>query len=179
MLGCNHLTSGLGFLNLALYAGLYTPMKRWHHRSNICFNYYFFYFFLLSCTWIGSVVGAIPPLMGYAAATGCTIVKIIWSLDASCCFLIYFSFSCHFSGHLDSAAFVLGALLFSWQFPHFNSLSWNLREDYAVAGYKMMCVTDEGLCQRTTLRWSERVFSFSSFSLFLSIFFFFKFSSYH
>lgn len=107
---CNHLTSGLGFLNIALYAGVYTPMKRMHH----------------SCTWVGAIVGAIPPLMGYAAATG----------------------------RLDAAACVLGGLLFSWQFPHFNALSWNLREDYKNAGYKIMCVTNEGLCRRTTLRHS-------------------------
>lgn len=85
-------------------------MKRMHH----------------SCTWVGAIVGAIPPLMGYAAATG----------------------------RLDAAACVLGGLLFSWQFPHFNALSWNLREDYKNAGYKIMCVTNEGLCRRTTLRHS-------------------------
>uniref|UniRef100_A0A183CD10 Heme O synthase n=1 Tax=Globodera pallida TaxID=36090 RepID=A0A183CD10_GLOPA len=117
-LSCNHLTSALGFINLALYAGFYTPMKRCHH----------------SCTWIGAVVGAIPPLMGYAAVTG----------------------------RLDFAALVLGALLFSWQFPHFNALSWNLRGDYATAGYKMMCVTDEGLCRRTTLRHSFVLLSLCS-----------------
>jgi len=80
--------------------------------------------YFLSCTWVGAIVGAIPPLMGYAAATG----------------------------RLDAAACVLGGLLFSWQFPHFNALSWNLREDYKNAGYKIMCVTNEGLCRRTTLR---------------------------
>lgn len=109
-LSCNHLTSGLGFLNVVIYAGLYTPMKRLHH----------------SCTWVGAIVGAIPPLMGYAAATG--------QLDASAC--------------------VLAGLLFAWQFPHFNALSWNLRKDYDNAGYKMMCTTNEGLCRRTTLRYS-------------------------
>ncbi|KAL3110543.1 hypothetical protein niasHT_020014 [Heterodera trifolii] len=119
-LSCNHLTSALGFVNLALYAGAYTPMKRIHH----------------SCTWIGAIVGAIPPLMGYSAATG----------------------------HLDSAAFVLGALLFSWQFPHFNALSWNLRADYSAAGYKMMCVTNEGLCKRTTLRHSVALLGLCSFA---------------
>jgi len=56
------------------------------------------------------------------------------------------------TGRLDAAACVLGGLLFSWQFPHFNALSWNLREDYKNAGYKIMCVTNEGLCRRTTLR---------------------------
>ena len=59
-------------------------------------------------TWVGSLVGAIPPLMGWASATG----------------------------NLDASAFVLGGILFAWQFPHFNSLSWNLRPDYSKAGYR-------------------------------------------
>lgn len=61
-------------------------------------------------------VGAIPPMMGWA---GC-------------------------SGHLDAGALVLAVLLYSWQFPHFNALSWNLRPDYSRAGYRMMAVTDPG-----------------------------------
>lgn len=52
---------------------------------------------------IGSVVGAIPPLMGWAAATG----------------------------GLDPGAFVLAGVLYSWQFPHFNSLSWKLQPEYS------------------------------------------------
>ena len=105
---CNALTAALGVLNLLLYVGVYTPMKR-HH---------------VGCTWAGAVVGAIPPLMGYAAL----------------------------SGALDLPALVLAAVLYSWQFPHFNGLSWNLRGDYSRAGYHVMCVTDEALCRRTTLR---------------------------
>lgn len=46
----------------------------------------------------------------------------------------------------------MAALLYSWQFPHFNALSWNLRPDYSRAGYRMMAVTDPGLCRRVTLR---------------------------
>jgi protoheme IX farnesyltransferase len=108
--GCNPLTSALGVLNLGLYAGVYTPLKRYH----------------IGCTWAGAIVGAIPPLMGYAALTGT----------------------------LDPAAFVLATILYSWQFPHFNGLSWNLRGDYSRAGYRVMCVTDEGICRRTTIRHS-------------------------
>lgn len=52
-------------------------------------------------------VGAIPPLMGYAAA----------------------------AGSLDPAAWCLAAILYSWQFPHFNGLSWNLRSDYSRVGF--------------------------------------------
>ena len=49
---------------------------------------------------------------------------------------------------------MLGAILFAWQFPHFNSLSWNLRPDYSRAGYRMMSVTDPLLCRRVALKYS-------------------------
>ena len=39
---------------------------------------------------------------------------------------------------------ILSAILFTWQFPHFNALSWNLRPDYSRAGYRMMAVTNPG-----------------------------------
>ncbi|KAI9564337.1 hypothetical protein GHT06_008075 [Daphnia sinensis] len=106
--GVNGVCASLGALTLALYTLVYTPMK----RSSI------------ANTWVGSVVGALPPLMGYA---GCT-------------------------GYLDAGAMVLGGVLYAWQFPHFNALSWNLRSDYSRAGYRMMAVTNPDLCRRTTLR---------------------------
>lgn len=81
----------LGFLNILLYAGVYTPSKRYH----------------IANTWIGAVVGAIPPLMGWAACMG----------------------------GLDMGAFTLAAMLFAWQFPHFNALSWNYRPDYSRGIY--------------------------------------------
>ncbi|CAG0926301.1 unnamed protein product, partial [Notodromas monacha] len=83
--GVNGLCAGLGLFNLFLYTSVYTPLK----RVSI-FN-----------TWLGSVVGAVPPVMGWVACTGA----------------------------LDPGACVLAALLFTWQFPHFNALSWNLRPD--------------------------------------------------
>lgn len=52
--GVNGLTAALGLANIVLYAGIYTPMKRRHW-----FN-----------TWAGSIVGAVPPIMGWTAATG-------------------------------------------------------------------------------------------------------------
>jgi len=61
-------------------------------------------------------VGALPPLMGWAASEGA----------------------------LSPGAYLLAAILFSWQFVHFNSLSWNLRADYKRAGYRMMSVTHPG-----------------------------------
>jgi len=61
-------------------------------------------------------VGALPPVMGWTACTG----------------------------DLGTGALVLAGLLYAWQFPHFNALSWNLRPDYSRAGYRMMSVTHPG-----------------------------------
>ena len=65
--GCNPLTAALGVTNIALYALVYTPMKQ---RS--VWN-----------TWVGAVVGAIPPMMGYTAATGCFFAPEVAVLGAS------------------------------------------------------------------------------------------------
>ena len=51
-----------------------------------------------------------------------------------------------------TGAWLLAGILFSWQFPHFNALSWNLRPDYSRAGYRMMSVVDPSLCQRVAFR---------------------------
>ena len=58
----------------------------------------------------------------------------------------------------------MGGLLYCWQFPHFNALSWNLQADYSRAGYRMMAVVDPGLCKRVALRHS--IFMLSSSFLF-------------
>lgn len=108
--GVNGLTAALGLSNLILYTSIYTPMKR----------------ISILNTWIGSAVGAIPPLIGWAG----------------CC------------GTIDAGAWILAGLLYAWQFPHFNALSWNLRPDYSRAGYQMMAVTNPGLCRRTALRYT-------------------------
>ncbi|NXS93257.1 COX10 protein, partial [Jacana jacana] len=107
-LGVNPLTGALGAFNIFLYTCCYTPMKRMS----------------IANTWVGAVVGAIPPVMGWTAATGA----------------------------LDAGALLLGGILYSWQFPHFNALSWGLREDYSRGGYCMMSVTHPGLCRRVALR---------------------------
>merc|ERR1712142_954043 len=73
---------------------------------------------------MGAVVGAIPPLMGWAAATG----------------------------SLSAGSLLFAGILYSWQFPHFNALSWNMRADYSRAGYCMMAVTNPGLCKRVAFR---------------------------
>ncbi|KAF5303802.1 hypothetical protein FQR65_LT08138 [Abscondita terminalis] len=106
--GVNSLTATLGLSNLILYTAIYTPLKR----------------ISILNTWVGSIVGAIPPLMGWAAC----------------------------ANSLDVGAWLMAGLLYSWQFPHFNALSWNLRPDYSRAGYRMMSVTNPGLCRRVALR---------------------------
>lgn len=126
----NPLTALLGGLNLCLYSFIYTPMKRVHIVN----------------TWVGAVVGAIPPVMGFTAINN----AIGWSLlhIASISKLTYLSVL------PDLPSILLGLVLYSWQFPHFNALSWNMRHEYARAGYRMMSVTDPKLCQNTALRHS-------------------------
>lgn len=58
----------------------------------------------------------------------------------------------HVSFSPTTGALLLGGILYSWQFPHFNALSWGLREDYSRGGYCMMSVTHPGLCRRVALR---------------------------
>jgi len=65
------------------------------------------------CTLIGALPGAAPPLIGWAAARGC----------------------------LDTNAWVLFAIVFLWQFPHFMAIAWMYREDYARAGYFVLPAT--------------------------------------
>jgi heme o synthase len=62
------------------------------------------------CTLVGAIPGAAPPLIGWAAARG----------------------------HLDPAAWLLFAVVFLWQFPHFMSIAWMYRDDYARAGYLVL-----------------------------------------
>ncbi|XP_076248430.1 cytochrome c oxidase assembly factor 10 [Calliopsis andreniformis] len=107
----NGLTAALGATNLLLYTLIYTPMKR----------------ISILNTWVGSIVGAIPPLMGWAACVG----------DIT-----------------SPGAWIMPCLLYAWQFPHFNALSWNLRPDYSRAGYRMMAVTNPQLCRKTALRYT-------------------------
>jgi protoheme IX farnesyltransferase len=108
----------LGAANIVLYTAFYTPMKRT----------------TIANTWIGAIVGAIPPMMGWVACTG----------------------------GLEPGAWLLGAILYTWQFPHFNSLSWNLRSDYSKAGYRMMSVTNPSLNGRVSLRYALALFPLSA-----------------
>jgi heme o synthase len=77
---------------------LYTPLKKKTWWS----------------TTIGAVPGAMPPLIGFAAA----------------------------ANTLTAEAYVLGAILFLWQFPHFYAIAWMYREDYSRAGIQMLPVVE-------------------------------------
>ena len=97
-LGVNPLSAAIGLFTLASYLFLYTPMKQRTWWS----------------TTVGAIPGAMPPVIGYAAA----------------------------AGHLDPHSWVLFAILFLWQFPHFYSIAWMYKEDYARAGILMLPVVE-------------------------------------
>jgi heme o synthase len=120
----NPTTAWLGIANIALYAGPYTWLKR-----RTIWN-----------TWVGSVVGAIPPLMGWAACGGHFLPSAEHPIT-----LFPPSLIAHSPVDLSLidnplAPLALFMVLFSWQFPHFNALSHFVRESYAQAGYHMLCV---------------------------------------
>jgi heme o synthase len=90
----NLLASLLALGTLSAYLFFYTPLKR---KSP-------------ACTLVGTFSGAMPPLIGWAAA----------------------------SGHLSFGAWALYSVLFLWQFPHFMAIAWMYREDYGRAGYVVL-----------------------------------------
>lgn len=96
--GANFLAAALGLVTLVSYLFLYTPLKQ---RSSIC-------------TTVGAIPGAMPPLIGYAAA----------------------------AGHLDTEALALFLIVFVWQFPHFYAIAWMYRGDYARGGIQMLPVVE-------------------------------------
>jgi protoheme IX farnesyltransferase len=100
LIAVNALASVLAVITLTSYLFIYTPLKR---RTPLC-------------TVAGAVPGAIPPLIGWAAA----------------------------AGSLNSAnAWILYAVLFLWQFPHVMAIAWIYREDYARAGYRILPAKNE------------------------------------
>lgn len=94
IVAANALASLLALLTLLAYLFLYTPLKR---LSPLC-------------TLVGALPGAMPPLIGWAAA----------------------------AGTLNSEAWSLYAILFLWQFPHFMAIAWMYRDDYSRAGYLVL-----------------------------------------
>ncbi len=94
----NLLTAFLALQSSFLYVLVYTPMKRLSWIN----------------TTIGAIPGAMPPLGGWAAATG----------------------------GLDVGAWALFAVLFIWQHPHFFAIAWMFRDDYRRGGFQMLSVVD-------------------------------------
>jgi len=96
--GTNWLTTGLSLGVILLYVLVYTPLKVLTPLNTV----------------VGAVCGAVPPMMGWAAATG----------------------------QLDIGAWILGGILFVWQIPHFLALAWLYRDDYARGGFRMLPAVD-------------------------------------
>lgn len=90
-----NLASGiLGFIALASYTVMYTPLKR----------------ITPFAVFVGAFPGAIPPLLGYVAATD----------------------------SFDTTAWVLFSIQFIWQFPHFWAIAWVMDDDYRKAGFELL-----------------------------------------
>ncbi|KFY36437.1 hypothetical protein V495_07895 [Pseudogymnoascus sp. VKM F-4514 (FW-929)] len=123
--GVNPTVASLAAFNIFLYAGVYTPLKRVSVLN----------------TWVGALVGGIPPLMGWAAAAGQTATG---SGDWKELLL----------GYENLGGWLLAALLVAWQFPHFMALSWTIRHEYKNAGYKMLAWTNPARNGRVALRYS-------------------------
>ena len=122
----NPTTACLGISNIALYAGLYTWMKR-----KSVYN-----------TWVGAVVGGLPPLMGWTACGGKLLPSPPYPVELFLPPFMVSDTSFPVDVVLDHplAPLALFMLLFSWQFPHFNSLSYVVRDSYSQAGYHMLSV---------------------------------------
>lgn len=132
-IGTNPTTTALSGANIFLYAFVYTPLKR----------------ISVINTWVGAVVGGIPPLMGWVAAAGQTATTghdtwrdMLFSEDSI-------------------GGWLLGAILFAWQFPHFNALSHSIRYEYKAAGYRMLAWVNPARNARVSLRYSVLMFPLS------------------
>lgn len=94
----NGMSSFLALATIVAYLAIYTPAKRWSRWN----------------TEIGAISGALPPMIGWAAA-GRSNPALGWTIFA---------------------------VLYTWQMPHFFALAWTYRKDYAAAGMPMLSVTD-------------------------------------
>jgi protoheme IX farnesyltransferase len=97
-MACNALSAMLAALTIAIYIFGYTPLKRASTAN----------------TFVGAIPGAIPPMIGWAAARGT----------------------------LDAGAWSLFTILLLWQLPHFFAIAWMYREDYSRAGFRMISSDD-------------------------------------
>lgn len=98
LLAVNPLTALLGAATLGSYIFIYTPLKRITPLNTL----------------VGAVPGALPPLMGWTAATGT----------------------------ISREGLALFAIQFFWQMPHFLAIAWLYREQYELGGFKMLPVVD-------------------------------------
>ena len=95
----NWLALGIGMLTHLTYLFVYTPLKR---KTPLC-------------TIVGAIPGALPPMIGWAAA----------------------------AGEVGAGGWILFGILFFWQLPHFFAIAWLYREDYARASLPMLSVVDD------------------------------------
>jgi len=116
----NLLAAGIALATLLTYVVVYTPMKRYSSLATV----------------VGAVPGALPPLIGWAAARGSIAGIAPWSL-----FLI----------------------MFIWQLPHFLAIAWMYRDDYARAGLPMLPVVDKrgAVTGRQAALWAAMLIPFS------------------
>lgn len=96
---CNRLCAVLAAITIGIYIFAYTPLKRISTTNTL----------------VGAIPGALPPLIGWAAA----------------------------AGHIDGEAWSLFAIMFCWQMPHFFAIAWMYREDYARGGFQMLSRDDD------------------------------------
>jgi protoheme IX farnesyltransferase len=97
-IACNALSAILSAITIAIYIFAYTPLKRWSTAN----------------TAVGAIPGAIPPMIGWAAARG----------------------------SIGAGAWSLFAIIFLWQLPHFFAIAWMYRDDYSRAGFRMISGDD-------------------------------------
>jgi protoheme IX farnesyltransferase len=123
----NMLASLIAAATLALYLFVYTPLKRRTWLS----------------TMVGAVPGALPPMIGWAAATG----------------------------GVSAGGWALFAIQFVWQLPHFYAIAWMFREDYARGGFPMLSVIDPdgALTGRQIAGWTAVLLPASLLPVFLEI----------
>ena len=97
-IACNALSATLAAITILIYIFCYTPLKRASTANTL----------------VGAVPGAIPPMIGWAAARGT----------------------------IDVGAWSLFAILLLWQLPHFFAIAWMYRDDYSRAGFRMISSDD-------------------------------------
>lgn len=126
--------AAVSFATIVSYVLFYTPLKAVTPLSTL----------------VGAIPGALPPLVGWAAASG----PVVANPEAS-------------SWHrlLDPGGWSLFALMFVWQIPHVMAISWKYREDYAAGGYKVLPSVDPtGLkTARASVLWAATLIPVSIF----------------